>query len=158
MRTLKSTPNTKLRLLYRQLRSCKQRNETVQKAKSAVDYVLSVGGGVDSTVALHLSLRRPDSELSVAAERQRQAKQRQRKRHKRSGKDELISMSAGFVGQVSQCQSSEMPASVRANGEAGGKHVLVWNQIDLDPEDRQASSKPVQPDCKYPNFRTHIRD
>lgn len=44
-----------------------------------------------------LRVKRPDSELSAAAIAA-SGKQRQRKREKRSGKDELISMSAGFVG------------------------------------------------------------
>lgn len=65
---------------------------SVQKVKSAVHCVLwcGVGGG--------------DGGAPLEAARQRtkrggdSGKQRQRKREKRSGKDELISMSAGFVG------------------------------------------------------------
>ncbi|XP_054274203.1 putative inorganic phosphate cotransporter isoform X1 [Macrosteles quadrilineatus] len=40
-----------------------------------------------------------------------------------------------------------MPGNVRANGDTGGKHVLVWNQIDLDPEDKKANSVPEPEGC-----------
>lgn len=55
-------------------------------------------------------------------------------------------MSVGFVGQVSVLvECCAMPMGRQANGENGGKHVLVWNQIDLEPEDRNASNKPTAP-------------
>lgn len=65
---------------------------SVQKVKSAVDCVLRCeagggDGGAPREAARQRTKRGGDS-----------GKQRQRKREKRSGKDELISMSAGFVG------------------------------------------------------------
>ncbi|KAG8296807.1 hypothetical protein J6590_048882 [Homalodisca vitripennis] len=69
----------------------------------------------------------------------------QGRRHKNGRADRRTSESSR-LGQVCSVTAVTMPASVRANGESGGKHVLVWNQIDLDPEDKNASSKPIEPE------------
>lgn len=46
----------------------------------------------------------------------------------------------------------KMPANARANRELGGKHVLVWNQIDLidqrDTEDKNAITVQTMPEGK----------
>ncbi|XP_046681162.1 putative inorganic phosphate cotransporter isoform X1 [Homalodisca vitripennis] len=70
----------------------------------------------------------------------------QGRRHKNGRADRRTSESSR-LGQVCSVTAVTMPASVRANGESGGKHVLVWNQIDLDPEDKNASSKPIEPEA-----------
>lgn len=49
-----------------------------------------------------------------------------------------------------------MPVGRQANGENGGKHVLVWNQIDLEPEDRNASNKPVAPPGRLGYICVHL--
>lgn len=65
---------------------------SVQKVKSAVHCVLWCGaGGGDGGAPLEAARQRTKRGGDSG-------KQRQRKREKGSGKDELISMSAGFVG------------------------------------------------------------